>query len=165
MINVLQLGNQKNNLRKQRNMALSLELTHKTPSEINRSWYQIRLLNPKGQWLMMLGLGLTVNLAFFLIPPCLATLSDCLNCSSPCSWCELSWSLPPCQLTYTHDLLSVDGAFDNVTRDLFTATLAGNECFNIGWLSAVSSLTLLLMTDSLSVDIDLLTRGDGDPCP
>lgn len=64
MINVLQLGNQKNNLRKQRNMALSLELTHKTPSEINRSWYQIRLLNPKGQWLMMLGLGLTVNLAF-----------------------------------------------------------------------------------------------------
>lgn len=50
-----------------------------------------------------------------------------------------------------------------MTRDLFTSTLAGSRCFGVGWFSAVSLRTLLLMTDPLSVDIDLLrTGGDGD---
>ena len=59
-------------------------------------------------------------------------------------------------------MLSVDEATGIATTDLFTSTLVGNGCFKIGW-SDVSLLTLLLMTDPLSVDIDLLlTGGDGD---
>ena len=67
-----------------------------------------------------------------------------------------------CEFTYTLEVLSVDGATGIVTRDLFSGTLAGNGCFIIGWLSTVSILTLILMTDPLSVDCDLLTGGDGD---
>jgi len=59
-------------------------------------------------------------------------------------------------------LLSVEGIIGIAGTDLLTETLAGNGTFAIGWLSVVSTLTLLLMTDPLSVDNDLLTGGDGD---
>lgn len=58
--------------------------------------------------------------------------------------------------------MSVDGITGIVASDLLTGTLAGNGSFAIGWFSVVSALTLLLMKAPLSVDIDLLTGGDGD---
>lgn len=53
-----------------------------------------------------------------------------------------------------------DGSAD--VTDLLTGTLAGKGTLAIGWFSAVSALTRVLMVDPLSVDIDLLTGGDGD---
>ena len=67
-----------------------------------------------------------------------------------------------CEFTYILVLLSVDEATGIVEMDLLAGTLAGNGCFNIGWLSVVSVLALLLMTVPLSFDNDLLTGGDGD---
>ncbi|KAM1099112.1 hypothetical protein ACFX2B_005675 [Malus domestica] len=63
---------------------------------------------------------------------------------------------------HTLELVSVDGNTGMVARDLLTGTLAGNGTFAKGWFSVVSALTLLLMKAPLSVDIDLLTGGDGD---
>lgn len=48
-----------------------------------------------------------------------------------------------------------------VAMDLLTGTLEGNGAFSIGWFSIVSDLTRLLRAAPLSVDIDLLTEGDG----
>lgn len=67
-----------------------------------------------------------------------------------------------CEPICALELLSVEGIIDIAATDLLTETLAGNGTFAMGWLSSVSDLILLLKTDPLSVDNDLLIGGDGD---